>query len=938
MNKYDMQHNRSIAANQTQVQSIIDKYERKLVALAKRVTIDPSKPFSFYDYPSIKKEYEKLMKDMSDEIRITIENAERREWERANDKNDELVASVVKASQNAQKAVYMKRNLDALSVFALRKQSGLDLSGRVWNITDQYRVQIEMAIDVALKEHLTADELSRSVRKYLKYPDKLFRRVRDEHGVLHLSKAAKAFHPGQGVYRSSYMNARRLAATEINMAYRTSDHVRQQQLDFVVGIEVHLSNNHNCKGVPDGEYRDICDELQGKYPKTFKFTGWHPHCRCYVTTILKTPDEVKRDIERKMEGKEPLPSVNEVKDVPQGFKDWVENNQDRIARAKSLPYFLRDNGTMEDGEWKMNQLYFEPEKPTLLDIAEKRHAERTPEQIADIKARAEERQKLLKEYAITKKRTDNILNMQSEWTEVDFSALKKAADIVKAGSAYRKSEMAELKNALNTAIGNIKNQLTMEKALSDVIPDVHKWHKQFTLDELKAANDAVQKKMLDIQAKTGSDLAMQKKLVGKEMMYVSDPNYLKVHTLHKTWEVAQQSYLKQIAIIDEKIAWEPIEKSLAAIKSYSAANPKSLKIAGLIAEAEKIKASGGSIMSVQNKIAEAEKIKAKNEASVISHAKKAMKDKILKLTKQKTGLIIQKDAIELDIEKAKLNGDKALLKVKQKELKKVQEKIDKVDNELGDTSDIFSDVAYSDARKKAAKKFINAPEADDYFHQYAKEIWPKLTDEEKEALWGYTAGSGYITEPLRAINGHYYYYTARMKETESHIRALTKAIDKCGIKDDVFIKRDDAAWGVEYVFGIKDLQKFKGDPKALIGMTGTDESFISCGTCTNTFFTATGRKDVIFRIYCPRGTKGTYCQPFSSCGTYGRRWDGIKKSNPTNRAENEFLLQRGTKYRITDAKYDHTTGKWTIDIEVIGQSQRDFVIKMGGGGYYCEFL
>lgn len=37
-------------------------------------------------------------------------------------------------------------------------------------------------------------------------------------------------------------------------------------------------------------------------------------------------------------------SVNRVEDVPQEFKKWVEDNRDRMARAKSLPYFLRDNG------------------------------------------------------------------------------------------------------------------------------------------------------------------------------------------------------------------------------------------------------------------------------------------------------------------------------------------------------------------------------------------------------------------------------------------------------------------------------------------------------------------------------------------------------------------------------------------------------------------
>lgn len=174
--------------------------------------------------------------------------------------------------------------------------------------------------------------------------DKLFRRVRDEHGNLTLSQAAKSFHPGQGVYRSSYMNARRLAATENNIAYRTADYERYQQLDFVVGIEVHLSNNHNCKGVPDGEFVDICNQLAGRYPKDFKFVGWRPHCRCFTTTILKTPEEMRADEERMMQGEEPLDgSVNEPVAIPENFLRWQQNNIERAKYQNSVPYFVKDN-------------------------------------------------------------------------------------------------------------------------------------------------------------------------------------------------------------------------------------------------------------------------------------------------------------------------------------------------------------------------------------------------------------------------------------------------------------------------------------------------------------------------------------------------------------------------------------------------------------------
>lgn len=154
------------------------------------------------------------------------------------------------------------------------------------------------------------------------------------------------------MYRSSYKNARRLAATECNIAYRTADYERWQELDFVVGIRVVLSNNHTLNGVP---FEDICDQLsaplgskatsgRGCYPKDFKFTGWHPHCRCHAVSILKTEEEIKADTQKILNG-EPLDgdSVNAVKDVPKVFKDWLDENQERLEGANSVPYFLSDN-------------------------------------------------------------------------------------------------------------------------------------------------------------------------------------------------------------------------------------------------------------------------------------------------------------------------------------------------------------------------------------------------------------------------------------------------------------------------------------------------------------------------------------------------------------------------------------------------------------------
>lgn len=80
--------------------------------------------------------------------------------------------------------------------------------------------------------------------------------------------------------------------------------------------------------------------MKGKYPKDFKWTGWHPNDLCYVIPIIKTEEQFW--LPESERGKD----NDEITDVPQGFKTWVANNQDRIARAEkrgTLPYFVRDN-------------------------------------------------------------------------------------------------------------------------------------------------------------------------------------------------------------------------------------------------------------------------------------------------------------------------------------------------------------------------------------------------------------------------------------------------------------------------------------------------------------------------------------------------------------------------------------------------------------------
>jgi len=231
---------------------------------------------------------------------------------------------------------YKQDNMNELPKFQVRRTNGLNLSDRVWNLTGQLRQEIEIALDIGIGEGKSAAELAREMKKYLKEPDRLYRKVRDKHGDLQWSKAAKAYRPGQGVYRSSYKNALRMVRTEINMAYNMADYLKWQQLYFVIGIEISLSNNHPIV--------DICDELMGKYPKDFLFLGWHPQCRCKAVPIMMSVEEMKKIEKMTDEERANYKSPNEIKDVPDSFKKWVAENADRIEKANkrgTLPYFLK---------------------------------------------------------------------------------------------------------------------------------------------------------------------------------------------------------------------------------------------------------------------------------------------------------------------------------------------------------------------------------------------------------------------------------------------------------------------------------------------------------------------------------------------------------------------------------------------------------------------
>ena len=646
--------------------------------------------------------------------------------------------------------------------------------------------------------------------------------------------------------------------------------------------------------------------------------------------------------EAMLEGKEYKPRGKRITQYPENFKEWVRDNEDKILASHDIgtdPYFVRNN-------FNAVQDILNPKKQlTPLEIAEQRHANRTPEQEEAIRLKWQERQEriaaekkaaeaeririerikktaqnvlktattrfadfgldtvaleaavqsgdtaiinaetrvlaqvMAKKQQQIKKTASNVIGVTSKYKDftVDTDAVTSLNDALKTGNL---SAINTQTRALAQQIVAIKKQL---QSMSSVIPNAKQWSDQFTVSELQAAHDAVQNKLAQIAS---LPIEKQIKKLENEIKYVCDPTYLKPHSIYSTWKVSQSAYMQELAKVKHQQKVNELTAKLNILKTYFSAHTKATTLASLIAQAE-TNLTSDNLFEAEMYVSEAEKKKAALEAA------QARRD--AKKGKGVTNL-----------------------------------------NQID-----FDDDTRTQERKDAAKWFKNDTDANDFYFEETntKAQWLAASAEEKKALHQYTAGSSYITEPLRAIKGYYHYYTSRKDESERDVEQMTNIISRCYCTHDIWIKRDEGAWCAEYRWGIPDLSVYESNPSALVGRIGVDESFMSCGNNKSTYF---GSKPVILNIYCPKQTRLIYAEPFSEFGGKhdngiykpGKSWDGSSK--PLTTHENEIILQRGTKFRITKAEYK--SGQWYIDCEVLSQYPRPIEsFEIGSGGFYCKF-
>ena len=822
------------------------------------------------------------------------------------------------------KAIRVARDTAAATFIAnrLKTKNGLNLAQTVWNYCQQTKSEFEMAmsntIADGIKKGSSAEEVGKSIRKYLNDPDMMYRRYH----TIKVQKNGKkkdvvtwrrrriidgkvrfVEEPlekvGMGVYRSARKNALRVARTEINAAYHKARNERWQNEPFVIGQYIHVSPQHNID--------DICNDLEGRYPKDYVWISWHPQCICTSDPITIQGEEKKEFYKRLMAGEDMSNYVSPfaVLTMPEKYNQYIKDNSEAIVKAGmrgKLAWHLQDNTKhwahlLSPSDRKKLGLKAVSSRELILAKAKERHALRTKEQIDKIQSRWDKHRRdyynglvhnLLGSKSVTdiksqdlferyyairyaikdKKSASEIASLFDRFkrgyqTKLAWTDRKVAMNVMKVAANYGETDISSVLSALKAANYKLarKEAKTLANAISAIkkdeislsalIPDVNKWHKQFSSQELHGVFDAVEVKLAQWQSLT---LEKQASKLQFEAVDFLGGNMHGVQQKYSTWKVSQAAYLKKLDEVNTAIDWININKAYADVKGYSTQSKVYHKI----------------LFDLKN--------------AMVAQDKDLAKQLIQEAQDKKNSLI--------------------------------QLKAKRVANKGGNGSIPFDADAYSQARKDAAVWAKNTKDADDILRAKCGEVWRNATDKEKNAIFGYTSSYHNINEPLRGLT---YYGSAADKQLGlDRIPLMESIINKSYYDKDIWLQRGG---------GMVELKKYglsnyasatDAEIMALVGKEGTEGAFTSAGVAKGKGFGG----NVITNIYAPRGTKMMYAEPYSSFGNgSGRSWDGIAKQS-TFGSESEIILQRGTTFRVT--KVEKSGNTWYIDVEVINQDVLPF--------------
>lgn len=828
------------------------------------------------------------------------------------------------------KAIKVARDTAAATFIAnrLKAKNGLNLAQTVWNYCQQTKSEFEMAmsntIADGIKEGSSAEEIGKSIRRYLNDPDMMYRRYH----TIKVQKNGKkkdvvtwrrrriidgkvrfVEEPlekvGMGVYRSARKNALRVARTEINAAYHKARNERWQNEPFVIGQYIHVSPQHDID--------DICNDLEGRYPKDYDWRSWHSNCMCSSDPITIQGEEKKEFYKRLMAGEDMSNYVSPfaVLTMPEKYNQYIRDNSEAIVKAGmrgKLAWHLQDNTKywahlLSPSDRKKLGLKAVSSKELILAKAKERHALRTKEQIDKIQSRWDKHRRdyynslvhnLLGSKSVTdiksqdlferyyairyaikdKKSVSEIASLFDRFKrgyqiKLVWTDRKVAMNVMKVAANYGETDISSVLSALKSAdyklaraeAKTLANTISVikkdELSLSALIPDVNKWHKQFSSQELHGVYDAVEAKLAQWQSLT---LEKQASKLQFEAVDFLGGNMHGVQQKYATWKVSQAAYLKKLDEVKTAIDWVNINKAYGDVKGYKT-------------------------------------------QSKIYHK------------------------LIYDLEHAMLAKDKTLAEQLLYEAKQKKETLINAKAKRNAKNVVFDTDQFSQSRKDAAVwDKGNGAKADKTLIDTASKQWIAATEKEKDFIYEYTHHYCDVNEPLQGRKYDNYQTKERFIEKVNNI---TSYIEKNELPTDMWFTRGDDGMKV-----IESRIKFAGGSmpsnlQDLVGMEMQEGGFMSTGSRKGKGFNT---RSVIMNIYAPKGTKAAYVEPFSAFGCGDKRsWDGVSRFS-TYSSEHETLFQRGTRMRIT--KVYEEGGKTYIDCEVIGQELRDLsYVKDSNIGY-----
>ena len=266
----------------------------------------------------------------------------------------------------------------------------------------------------------------------------------------------------------------------------------------------------------------------------------------------------------------------------------------------------------------------------------------------------------------------------------------------------------------------------------------------------------------------------------------------------------------------------------------------------------------------------------------------------------------------------------------------------------------FDQSMYTDAAKAAAHDFTNRNTADKFHRDYVDSVWNDLEKQEQYSVWEYTKNSNPINKSLSGYHddwsrssfvgldktdwGHEDSWRSVPSAFKSYgkngkadyhrtITGLTKGIDKTSLPESVYLVRGSDYNGFAGMiegdlFSFDDAQRLLNGSvsdikKALEGQVIQNHAFTSTGIAKGTGFSG----NVNYHIYAPQGTRAIYAEPQSFFGdTVGSDAKLYKpgQSYSSVGGEAEVIVQRGTKFRITNINKD-SYGNLNVEMEIIEQ-------------------